>query len=81
MVRPSAFDRRAHRGPRLDESIQHVAERELERAVTESQAQAGGRGRRGPLDGEVLAMANWPTFNPNRFGAYPSAPLAQPRRE
>ncbi len=57
----------------LDESIQHVAERELERAVTDSQAQSGVAVVVDPWTGEVLAMANWPTFNPNRFGAYPSA--------
>jgi cell division protein FtsI (penicillin-binding protein 3) len=57
----------------LDESIQHVAERELERSVDESQAQAGVAVVVDPWTGEVLAMANWPTFNPNRFGSYPSA--------
>ena len=57
----------------LDESIQHVAERELERAVVDSQSQAGVAVVVDPWTGEVLAMANWPTFNPNRFGSYPSA--------
>jgi cell division protein FtsI (penicillin-binding protein 3) len=57
----------------LDESIQHVAERELEKAVVASQSEAGIAVVVDPWTGEVLAMANWPTFNPNRFGAYPSA--------
>jgi cell division protein FtsI (penicillin-binding protein 3) len=56
----------------LDESIQHVAERELERAVTDSQAVAGVAVVVEPWTGEVLAMANFPTFNPNRFGSYPT---------
>jgi cell division protein FtsI (penicillin-binding protein 3) len=57
----------------LDESIQHAAERELERAVAETGSVAGVAIVMDPRTGEVLALANRPTFNPNRFGAYPSS--------
>ena len=57
----------------LDESIQHVAERELERAVAETGSVAGVAIVMDPHTGEILALANRPTFNPNRFQAYPSA--------
>src|SRR5688572_4033291 len=57
----------------LDESIQHVAERELERAVAETGSVAGVAVVMEPHTGEILALANRPTFNPNRFQAYPSA--------
>ena len=57
----------------LDESIQHVAERELERAVSETGSVAGVAIVMDPYTGEILALANRPTFNPNRFQAYPSA--------
>jgi cell division protein FtsI (penicillin-binding protein 3) len=57
----------------LDESIQHVAERELERSVLETGALAGSVIVMDPRSGEILAMANRPSFNPNRFGAYPSS--------
>ncbi len=57
----------------LDEAMQHAAERELERAVADTQSVAGVAVVADPWTGEILAMANWPTFNPNRFGAYPSA--------
>ncbi len=57
----------------LDESIQHVAERELERAVAETGSVAGMAIVMDPHTGEILALANRPTFNPNRFQAYPSA--------
>jgi cell division protein FtsI (penicillin-binding protein 3) len=56
----------------LDEAIQHVTERELERAVSESQAVGGVAVVMDPRSGEILALANRPTFNPNRFGAYSS---------
>jgi len=56
----------------LDESIQYVAERELERALAETQAVAGVAIVLEPFTGEVLAMANRPGFNPNRFAASPS---------
>jgi len=57
----------------LDESIQHVAERELEKAVQETGSLAGVAVVMDPRTGEILALANRPTFNPNRFNAYPSS--------
>jgi cell division protein FtsI (penicillin-binding protein 3) len=57
----------------LDEAVQHVAERELERAVAETQAASGMVIVVEPFSGEVLAMAGRPTFNPNRYNAYPSS--------
>jgi len=57
----------------LDEAIQYVAERELERAVSETQAASGMAIVVEPFSGEVLALAGRPTFNPNRYNAYPSS--------
>ena len=57
----------------LDEAIQHVAERELERSMAETQAGSGWVIVVEPFSGEVLAMAGRPTFNPNRYNAYPSS--------
>jgi cell division protein FtsI (penicillin-binding protein 3) len=57
----------------IDERIQHIAERELERSMAESQAAAGMVIAVEPFSGEVLAMAGRPTFNPNRYAAYPSS--------
>jgi cell division protein FtsI (penicillin-binding protein 3) len=57
----------------IDEAIQYVAERELERAVDESQAASGMVIVVEPFSGEVLALAGRPTFNPNRYNAYPSS--------
>ncbi len=54
----------------LDERIQHIAERELERAVQETRAIAGSVIVVEPFSGDVLAMAGRPTFNPNRYSAY-----------
>jgi cell division protein FtsI (penicillin-binding protein 3) len=57
----------------LDESIQYATERELERAVQETGSVAGVAVVMEPRTGEVLALANRPTFNPNRWEAYSSA--------
>ncbi len=57
----------------LDERVQHIAERELERAMAETQSQSGSVVVVEPFTGEVLAMAGRPTFNPNRYNAYPSS--------
>ncbi len=49
----------------IDQNIQYVAERELERAMGETHAIAGTVIVENPHTGEVLALANRPTFNPN----------------
>ena len=54
----------------LDERIQHIAERELERAVEQTRSIAGSVVVVEPFSGDVLAMAGRPTFNPNRYSAY-----------
>jgi len=52
----------------IDQELQYVAERELARAVKQYQARAGSVVVMAPGSGEILAIANMPTFDPNRFG-------------
>ncbi|HET9180789.1 MAG TPA: penicillin-binding protein [Candidatus Angelobacter sp.] len=49
----------------LDEKIQYIAERELERAMQETHAEAGTVIVENPHTGEILALANRPSFDPN----------------
>src|SRR5579862_4197833 len=49
----------------LDEKIQYIAEKELAQAIQETHARAGTVIVENPNSGELLAVANWPTFNPN----------------
>jgi cell division protein FtsI (penicillin-binding protein 3) len=49
----------------LDEKIQYIAEKELAQAIRDTQAKAGTVIVENPNSGELLALANWPTFNPN----------------
>ena len=49
----------------IDEKIQYIADRELEQAINETHAIAGTVIVENPRTGEILALANWPTFNPN----------------
>jgi cell division protein FtsI (penicillin-binding protein 3) len=49
----------------IDENIQYVAERELEQAMHDTHAIAGTVVVENPHTGEILALANRPTFNPN----------------
>lgn len=57
----------------LDAAIQHVVERELQRAVEERGASRGMAVFLDPRTGGVLAMASYPSFDPNEFGRYSSA--------
>jgi cell division protein FtsI (penicillin-binding protein 3) len=49
----------------LDEKIQYIAEKELAQAIYDTQAKSGTVIVENPNTGELLAVANWPTFNPN----------------
>ncbi|PYU27784.1 MAG: penicillin-binding protein [Acidobacteria bacterium] len=49
----------------IDENIQFIAEKELATAIEETRAKAGTVLVEDPANGEVLAMASWPKFNPN----------------
>jgi cell division protein FtsI (penicillin-binding protein 3) len=51
----------------IDEYLQHIAERELHAGVVENKAAGGSAIIMNPHTGEILAMANEPTFNPNAF--------------
>jgi cell division protein FtsI (penicillin-binding protein 3) len=56
----------------LDEKIQYIAERELAAAMTKTHSLAGTVIVMNPNTGEILALANWPKFNPNKAGDAPS---------
>ncbi len=49
----------------IDEQIQYIAERELATAMQETHAVTGTVIVQNPHTGEILALANQPTFNPN----------------
>jgi cell division protein FtsI (penicillin-binding protein 3) len=51
----------------IDQYLQYVAERELRAGVEANHAQGGTAVIMDPRSGEILALANWPTFNPNAF--------------
>jgi cell division protein FtsI (penicillin-binding protein 3) len=56
----------------IDATYQHIAERELLAGIRESGAQAGSAVVMNPHSGEILALANYPTFNPNAHTASPA---------
>ena len=49
----------------IDQNIQYIAERELQRGMEETHAIAGTAIVENPRTGEILALTNRPTFNPN----------------
>jgi cell division protein FtsI (penicillin-binding protein 3) len=51
----------------IDEVLQYISERELARAVERSGAKAGTVVILDPGSGEILALANHPTFDPNHY--------------
>ena len=57
----------------LDEKIQYIAEKALSEAVANSHAAGGVAIVQNPSTGEILALANEPTFDPNDFSASSAA--------
>ncbi|HXZ42958.1 MAG TPA: penicillin-binding transpeptidase domain-containing protein [Terriglobales bacterium] len=49
----------------IDQQIQYIAERELDTAIEQTHAISGTVIVENPRTGEILALANRPTFNPN----------------
>ncbi len=70
--RESAADPGASVTLTIDETIQYIAEKELASAISETHAKAGTVIVQDPNTGELLAVANWPTFDPNDAGSYPA---------
>ena len=55
----------------IDQTIQYIAERELDQGMQDTKAIAGTVIVENPRTGEILALANRPTFNPNVFNSVP----------
>ncbi|HUO56695.1 MAG TPA: penicillin-binding transpeptidase domain-containing protein [bacterium] len=51
----------------LDRNLQHVAQVELEKAYEKYRCKSASIAVMDPSTGEILAMANYPTFDPNHF--------------
>jgi cell division protein FtsI (penicillin-binding protein 3) len=54
----------------IDETVQYIAEKELQKAIEETHAKAGTVVVQNPSNGELLAVANYPTFDPNEPGSF-----------
>ncbi len=55
----------------IDETIQYIAERELQRIVEEKEARWGSVIISDPATGEILAIANYPSFDLNHLPSNP----------
>ena len=51
----------------IDQHLQYIAEREVRAGVVASRADGGTAVIMDPYTGEILAMASYPTFNPNDY--------------
>lgn len=57
----------------IDEYLQYIVERELHRGVMENHAAGASAIVMNPRTGEILALANEPTFNPNVYREFDEA--------
>jgi cell division protein FtsI (penicillin-binding protein 3) len=74
-VLTSRIEREATAGATLeltiDQYLQNIVERELQAGVREYGAAGGSVVVMDPHSGEILALANYPTFNPNTYSRAP----------
>ena len=56
----------------IDSAIQYISEQVLKETVLQTEAVNGSAVVMDPQTGELLAMASFPTFNPNRYADYDS---------
>lgn len=54
----------------IDSAIQHIAEQELKEEIEKQNAKGGSVIVMNPYNGEIIALANEPTFNPNAYQDY-----------
>jgi len=59
----------------LDSKIQYLAYSHLKQAISDNNAKAGGVVVLDVRTGEIVALANWPTYNPNNREALSGAQL------
>lgn len=59
----------------IDSTLQYIAEKELAQGIADTKAIAGTVVVQDPRTGEILALANFPTFNPNVFNEVPKEAL------
>jgi cell division protein FtsI (penicillin-binding protein 3) len=59
----------------IDNKIQYLAYSHLKAAIAENRAKAGGIIVLDARTGEILALANWPTYNPNNRAGLQGAQL------
>jgi cell division protein FtsI (penicillin-binding protein 3) len=59
----------------IDQTIQYIAEKELDQGMLDTKSIAGTVVVENPHTGEILALANRPTFNPNVFNKVPTEAL------
>jgi cell division protein FtsI/penicillin-binding protein 2 len=57
----------------IDQTIQYIAEKALADGLARTHAKGGSVVVQDPNSGQLLAVANWPTFDPNDAHAYPAA--------
>lgn len=62
----------------LDRNVQFMAEQELQVAVQMYSAEGGTIIVMDPTTGEILAMANWPSYNPNLYATTPPERFVNP---
>ncbi|MBI2150155.1 MAG: transpeptidase family protein [Acidobacteria bacterium] len=54
----------------IDQNIQYIVEKELKAAVQQMRPKGASAIAMDPKSGEILAMANYPSFNPNEHAKY-----------